>query len=129
MEENPNNEFDSEQDNLLRFEYELEFVQLLTNPEYLQYLAQKGYFEKPAFINFLKYLLAYWRKPEYGRYLQYADCLMILRLLQFKLFRDELGESQFIQHLTIQLKNKWFAPKLQLISKSPPADEVQNMES
>jgi mediator of RNA polymerase II transcription subunit 31 len=45
---------------------ELEFVQCLANPNYLNFLAQRGYFKENAFINYLKYLL-YWKEPEYAR--------------------------------------------------------------
>mmetsp|Transcript_5426 Transcript_5426/g.16441 ORF Transcript_5426/g.16441 Transcript_5426/m.16441 type:complete len:81 (+) Transcript_5426:221-463(+) len=52
-----------------RIKAELEFVQLLANPQYLNYLAQNNYFADPAFVNYLEYL-RYWRRPEY------AKCLM-----------------------------------------------------
>ncbi|VDO66885.1 unnamed protein product, partial [Schistosoma margrebowiei] len=45
-----------------RFQIELEFVQCLANPNYLNFLAQQGWFEKPNFIKYLKYLL-YWKDP------------------------------------------------------------------
>ncbi|VDN29766.1 unnamed protein product [Gongylonema pulchrum] len=53
-----------------RFEIECEFVQSLANPHYLNFLAQRGYFKEPYFINYLKYLL-YWKRQEYAR-LQYT---------------------------------------------------------
>lgn len=39
-----------------RFIAELEFVQCLANPNYICFLAQHGYFKKPEFINYIKYL-------------------------------------------------------------------------
>jgi len=45
--------------NLNRFELELEFVQALANPHYLESLAVQGVLNQPAFINYLKYL-TYW---------------------------------------------------------------------
>ncbi|KAM7231779.1 hypothetical protein CapIbe_016540 [Capra ibex] len=57
--------------NRLRFQLELEFVQCLANPNYLNFLAQRGYFKDKAFVNYLKYLL-YWKEPEYAKYL---NCL------------------------------------------------------
>ncbi|KAF7396420.1 hypothetical protein HZH66_007282 [Vespula vulgaris] len=54
----------------LRFQVELEFVQCLANPNYLNFLAQRGYFKDTTFINYLKYLL-YWKEPEYAKYLRY----------------------------------------------------------
>ena len=47
-----------------RFEVELEFVQCLSNPHYLNFLAQRGYFDDTAFVNYLKYL-QYWQEPQY----------------------------------------------------------------
>ena len=35
-----------------RFQIELEFVQSLANPDYLNYLAQRGYFKNQTFINY-----------------------------------------------------------------------------
>lgn len=55
--------------NRARFELELEFVQALANPYYLHSLAQQNIFEKPAFVNYLKYLL-YWKEKDYARFIQ-----------------------------------------------------------
>ncbi|EPZ35587.1 Mediator complex, subunit Med31 domain-containing protein [Rozella allomycis CSF55] len=60
-----------------RFIVELEFLQCLANPAYLNYLAQEGYLEKPTFRNYLKYL-TYWKKPEYSRFIQYPHALYFL---------------------------------------------------
>ncbi len=46
----------------VRFQTELEFVQCLGNPNYLHFLAQRGYFKEPNFINYLSYL-QYWKVP------------------------------------------------------------------
>jgi len=72
-----------------RFEVELEFVQCLCNPNYLNFLAQRGFFDDSAFVNYLKYLL-YWKSPEYAKFLKYPQCLMFLELLQYEKFRKEL---------------------------------------
>lgn len=48
----------------MRTEWLLQFVQCLSNPHYLQELAQQGFFAKEEFINYLKYLL-YWKEPAY----------------------------------------------------------------
>jgi mediator of RNA polymerase II transcription subunit 31 len=55
------------QANRERFELELEFVQSLANPFYLQTLAQQNVLSKPTFIRYLKYLM-YWKEPEYARF-------------------------------------------------------------
>ena len=77
----------------IRFEQELEFVQCLANPEYLNCklganekgfvfwlkqatnshqhnidLAQRLYFEDERFIGYLRYL-TYWKDPKYARYI------------------------------------------------------------
>lgn len=51
-----------------RFELELEFVQLLANPEYLTWLAQTEQLKDPALVKFLDYL-QYWLRPEYAAYI------------------------------------------------------------
>lgn len=48
-------------ENRNKFEIELEFVQSLAHPFYLHALAQQGYFDKPEFIKYIKYL-NYWRE-------------------------------------------------------------------
>ena len=77
LDDNNDSEYTNEQGNFIRFQYELEFVQMLSNPNYLECISlinidllHNGYFEDPAFINFLKYLL-YWKQPEYTRFLMY----------------------------------------------------------
>lgn len=65
-----------------RFLLELEFVQSLSSPQYLQCpfcfllpqmiaiegLSQTGWFEKSGSVEFLKYLL-YWKQPKYAKYI------------------------------------------------------------
>ncbi|GAA5895980.1 mediator complex subunit SOH1 [Sporobolomyces salmoneus] len=67
-------------ENRARFETEVEFVQCLANPFYLQHLAQQGLFDSEPFLNYLNYLL-YFRSPRYSRFLQYPQCLHHLSLL------------------------------------------------
>ncbi|KAJ3172224.1 hypothetical protein HDU88_007042 [Geranomyces variabilis] len=69
-----------------RFQLELEFVQCLANPQYLQFLAQQHYFSDPAFLNYLAYL-RYWQQPQYATYITYPYALHILDLLQHPAFR------------------------------------------
>lgn len=87
------NETDEQQ--RIRFQVELEFVQCLANPNYLNRkllcfacdlllmktdglfclfmlspdLAQNGHFKNKSFINYINYL-QYWKKPEYSKYLR-----------------------------------------------------------
>ncbi|KAI8052166.1 SOH1-domain-containing protein, partial [Syncephalis plumigaleata] len=52
-------------------------------------LAQQDYFDDPCFIAYLDYL-AYWKKPEYARFVVYPHCLHYLELLQHAEFRQSL---------------------------------------
>ena len=57
--------------NLNRFELELEFVQALANPHYLESLALQGTLNQPDFVNYLKYL-TYWLDKDKG-YTQFVS--------------------------------------------------------
>lgn len=85
----------------MRFQVELEFVQCLANPNYLHFLAQRGFFKDPSFVNYLKYLL-YWKKPEYVKYLKYPMCLYFLDLLQYEYFRREVVNAQCCKYIDDQ---------------------------
>ena len=67
-----------------RFELELEFVQSLASPAYLHYLATNpssddhNWLDDPEFIEFLRYLLKTWSRPEYNQYLVYPQALYFL---------------------------------------------------
>ncbi|CAG8446559.1 11149_t:CDS:2 [Ambispora gerdemannii] len=52
-------------------------------------LAQKGFLDDPAFINYLKYL-QYWKRPEYAKFIIYPHALHFLDLLQNETFRDSM---------------------------------------
>lgn len=78
---------------------ELEFVQNLSNPKYLNYLAQNGYLQQDSFINFLKYLL-YWKDPKYTKLLVFPQCLSFLEALIYSpSFRRELLIPQFVDYI------------------------------
>ncbi|TNN14110.1 Mediator of RNA polymerase II transcription subunit 31 isoform 2 [Schistosoma japonicum] len=99
-----------------RFQIELEFVQCLANPNYLNclltfsylslVLAQQGWFEKPNFIKYLKYL-QYWKDPAYSRYLIYPYCLHLLDLLQHAEFRSALARGQICRMIDDQILLHW----------------------
>ena len=73
-----------------RFRAELEFVQCLASPLYLEYLAQHNYLDNEPFLAFLRYL-TYWKRPEYRRFIEYPDCIKFLDLLlDSKKFRDDI---------------------------------------
>nr|XP_020442896.1 mediator of RNA polymerase II transcription subunit 31 [Monopterus albus] len=89
-----------------RFQSELEFVQCLANPNYLNFLAQRGYLRERPFINYLKYLL-YWKEPEYAKFLKYPHCLHMLELLQYEHFRKELVNAQCAKFIDEQQLLHW----------------------
>ena len=90
-----------------RFNIELEFVQNLANPKYLNHLAQNGYFEQESFIAFLKYL-RYWKEPEYIVYLIFPQCLAFLdALIENPAFRRELALPRFIEFVHLQQGTHW----------------------
>ncbi|XP_055676996.1 mediator of RNA polymerase II transcription subunit 31-A isoform X2 [Lutzomyia longipalpis] len=97
---------ETEDQQRLRFQVELEFVQCLANPNYLHFLAQRGYFKDQTFINYLKYLL-YWKEPEYARYLKYPMCLYFLDLLQYEHFRREIVNVQCCKFIDDQAILLW----------------------
>merc|ERR1712083_992607 len=90
----------------LRFQVEMEFVQSLGNPNYLHFLAQRGYMKDPCFINYLKYL-QYWQEPQYVKYLKYPVCLHFLELLQHETFRKEMVSGQCARFLDDQVLLHW----------------------
>lgn len=67
-----------------RFELELEFVQSLASPAYLHYLATNpssddhNWLDDPEFVEYLRYLLGVWSRPEYNRFLVYPQALYFL---------------------------------------------------
>jgi mediator of RNA polymerase II transcription subunit 31 len=85
----------------MRFVRELEFVQCLANPDYLDYLSKQHFFADTAFINYLKYLL-YWTTPEYSKFVRFPQCLHFLRLLQDRDFRLHLANPNTIEEIKAQ---------------------------
>lgn len=90
----------------LRFQVELEFVQCLANPNYLNFLAQREHLKEPSFINYLRYLL-YWKEPEYARFLKYPMALTFLDLLQYPQFRKELMNNKCAKFIDDQQILHW----------------------
>jgi mediator of RNA polymerase II transcription subunit 31 len=93
-----------------RWEIELEFVQALANLQYLNFLAQNKYLEKPEFLNYLKYL-EYWREPQYARHLVYPNCLHVLTLLQNEQFREQILRQDVAGILMNDMVNRWKEPQ------------------
>lgn len=85
-------------DGRMRFLLELEFVELLANPWYLQSLAQQKYLDDPRFVAYVAYL-QYWRTPEYIHYISHPHALHFLEMLQQPQFRAKLHTPAFIDTL------------------------------
>mmetsp|Transcript_36634 Transcript_36634/g.59219 ORF Transcript_36634/g.59219 Transcript_36634/m.59219 type:complete len:137 (+) Transcript_36634:11-421(+) len=108
-----NDEKNEEQDEIsakvpenTRFQMELEFVQMLANPAYLNYLAQNRYLEDQAFLNYLRYL-HYWKRPEYAKYLVYPEGLFFLDMLEDETFRKEIKNTQCMEFIHQQQFYHW----------------------
>ncbi|KAH9859667.1 suppressor of hpr1 [Plenodomus lingam] len=85
-----------------RFELELEFVQCLANPVYLNYLAQQKTLDKPEFVAYLGYL-QYFKEPRYAKFLHHpGPTLRALELLQQPRFRKEILSPLLVDRLTIE---------------------------
>ena len=106
MSSNFSEEDDKEQEEIIRFMQDLEFVQCLANPFYLKYLSNMGYFDDDNFVNYLKYLL-YFKKAEYLKYITFERCIMFLELLQYKEFRQKFKENGYEQSLNDFISRDW----------------------
>ncbi|KAI1449002.1 SOH1-domain-containing protein [Annulohypoxylon stygium] len=85
-----------------RFEIELEFVQALANPSYLNHLASQKLLNDPAFVAYLSYL-RYWSRPPYIKYLNYpGPTLKHLELLQQERFRQDIISPELEQALIME---------------------------
>lgn len=89
-----------------RFELELEFVQCLANPAYLNYLAQEKMLDRPEFVAYLGYL-QYFKEPKYSKFLHHpGPTLRALELLQQERFRKEILNPNLLSFMTMEgLKN------------------------
>lgn len=117
---------DLAQDRSRRFAEELEFVQCLANPSYVQWLATEGFFREPGFQRFLEYL-TYWRRPQYVRYIVYPQCLAVLDLLLRPAVRLRLQRADVISILAEQLQHAWGqADEVPL--RNSDGEEVQEAE-
>jgi mediator of RNA polymerase II transcription subunit 31 len=91
-----------------RFFQEAEFVQSLSNIDYVTWLAKQGYFEDAAFLNFLQYL-QYFQLPEYAVHLTYHRGVEVLGLLLNEQVRSLLVSDPltFRRILMDQLWSSW----------------------
>ena len=82
-----------EQDELLRLQYDFEFVQHLLAPDYIKFLHKKGYFKSKEFMNYLTYL-QYWRQPEFLKLLINPKCIDVLEMLLKEEVRNEIDTNE-----------------------------------
>ncbi|KAJ8906769.1 hypothetical protein NDN08_003257 [Rhodosorus marinus] len=107
----------------IRFETELEFVQCLASPGYLHYLAQNRFFEDKDFLDYLKYL-QYWRLPSYAKFIVFPHCLYFLRLLQEEEFREALKRQDYYTFVHQQQGYYWqFGRSLKPRTEEPSTTE------
>lgn len=100
--EAPSPEAEPKYGGFTRFEIELEFVQSLANPFYLNHLASQKFLNDPAFIAYLAYL-QYWSRPPYIKYLNYpGPTLKHLELLQEERFRQDIISPDLVQALAAE---------------------------
>ena len=88
------------------FEKELEFVQLLCNPEYIRWLYNNDYFSDPQFTDYLRYLL-YFRDHRYRKFLLYPQCIPILESLVSEGILQELSDEAFYTRLSEDQYYMW----------------------
>ena len=94
------------QEEIIRFMQDLEFVQCLSNPFYLKYLSNNGYFDDENFVNYLQYLL-YFKRAEYMKYITFERSIIFLELLQYKEFRQKLKDPNYEILLENFITNDW----------------------
>ncbi|KAL6785997.1 hypothetical protein ACKKBG_A00990 [Auxenochlorella protothecoides x Auxenochlorella symbiontica] len=89
-----------------RFAVELEFVQCLANPHYLNWLAQQRFLDDACFLNYLRYL-QYWKEEPYVQYIIYPHALKMLDLLQSPEFRAAIVNPAYKEHVHSQQLFFW----------------------
>merc|ERR1712093_636336 len=93
--------------NRARFETDLEFIQCLANPFYLQTLAQQAVLSDPSFLAYLSYL-EYFRQPSFSKFLHYPQCLHHLELLnKSSAFREAIKHDATVAELAKSQVEHW----------------------
>jgi len=95
-------------------------------------LAQRRYFDNPAFTNFLVYL-RYWKEPEYARHLRYPQCLAFLDVLTegtdaSAKFIGEMAKPGYQDFVHKQVFHAWEfsgAARLRELREAPTAAELK----
>ena len=120
-------EDNKEQDEIIRFMQDLEFVQCLANPFYLKYLSNMGYLDDEKFVNYLQYLL-YFKKAEYMKFITYERCIIFLELLQYKEFRQKLKENEYEQYLNNFILKDWMERSVKIDNQNLNENIENNQE-
>ena len=120
-------EDNKEQDEIIRFMQDLEFVQCLANPFYLKYLSNMGYLDDEKFVNYLQYLL-YFKKAEYIKFITYERCIIFLELLQYKEFRQKLKENEYEQYLNNFILKDWMERSAKIDNQNANENIENNQE-
>ncbi|KAJ1985672.1 suppressor of hpr1 [Dimargaris cristalligena] len=106
-----------------RFQIELEFLQCLANPWYLNHLGQLQYFKDPQFVAYLNYL-QYWKKPEYAKFIIYPHSLYFLDLLQHAEFREAIAKQDVATYIHQKQYFHWlFFRRGKPLSENPDEEE------
>ncbi|OQS55027.1 SOH1 [Ecytonucleospora hepatopenaei] len=90
------------------FQKDLEFLESLTNIEYLKWLRNKEYINNPYFIEYLKKLLIF-KKEKYFKFLVYPQSLEILEFIINN--QNELNSNDFFEKLEKQQYYLWLYKK------------------
>ena len=113
------------QEEIYRFIQDLEFVQCLSNPLYLEFLAQNNYFNDQRFINYLEYL-QYFKNIEYMKYITYSRSIVFLDLIQCDFFRELLYDEKFINYLLNIILEDSF-PQIKNQNENNITNKMENM--
>ena len=82
-----------DQDELLRLQYDFDFIQNLVSSDYIKYLNKKGYLQQQEFLNYLEYL-QYWKQPIYLKLLLQPSCTDVLDMLLKEEIRKEIEMNE-----------------------------------
>ncbi|KAL6122655.1 suppressor of temperature sensitive growth [Nucleospora cyclopteri] len=88
------------------FEKDLEFVQLICNPEYLKWLYKNNYFSDSIFMKYLNRLL-YFDSQRFKKFLHYPQCVDILKMLLKEETLKNLANDEFYENLEKQQVYIW----------------------
>ena len=92
----------------LRFLKDAEFVQALSNVDYVIWLSKQGFFEQESFLNYLEYLM-YLKEPVFAIHLTYIRGIEILEFLRDPKIRELLMDDPitFRRVIMDQLWSSW----------------------